>query len=83
MQNIENSDYESPKDLKTELRPYQKFGYQWLRTLADLGFGGILADDMGLGKTVQIIAFLLAKVCEAEAENKIIKALICLLYTSH
>ena len=76
MQNIENSDYESPKDLKTELRPYQKFGYQWLRTLADLGFGGILADDMGLGKTVQIIAFLLAKVCEAEAENKIIKALI-------
>ena len=23
MQNIENSDYESPKDLKTELRPYQ------------------------------------------------------------
>lgn len=76
MNNIENSDYELPVDLKTELRPYQKFGYQWLRTLDNLGFGGILADDMGLGKTVQIITFLLAKAKEAQTENKIIKALI-------
>lgn len=76
MKNIENSDFELPSDLKTELRPYQKFGYQWLRTLDNLGFGGILADDMGLGKTVQIITFLLAKAKEAQAENKIIKALI-------
>lgn len=76
MNNIENSDFELPIDLKTELRPYQKFGYQWLRTLDNLGFGGILADDMGLGKTVQIITFLLAKAKEAQADNKIIKALI-------
>ncbi len=40
------------------LRDYQKEGYQWLRTLHDFGFNGILADDMGLGKTLQIIALL-------------------------
>jgi len=41
--------------LRTELRPYQKRGVQWLWTLYGLGFGGCLADDMGLGKTVQVI----------------------------
>lgn len=40
------------------LRDYQKEGYQWLRTLYELGFNGILADDMGLGKTLQVIALL-------------------------
>lgn len=40
------------------LRDYQKEGYQWLRTLHDFGFNGILADDMGLGKTLQVIALL-------------------------
>lgn len=40
------------------LRDYQKTGYQWLQTLSDYGFGGILADDMGLGKTLQVIALL-------------------------
>ena len=30
-----------------------------MKTLDELGFGGILADDMGLGKTVQVIALLL------------------------
>lgn len=40
------------------LRPYQKIGFQWLKTLESYGFGGILADEMGLGKTLQVIAFL-------------------------
>ena len=40
------------------MRDYQKEGYQWLRTLYELGFNGILADDMGLGKTLQVIALL-------------------------
>ncbi len=44
--------------LTVELRPYQKRGYAWLRTLDRLGMGGILADDMGLGKTIQMIALL-------------------------
>ena len=49
-----------PESLRDTLRGYQATGYRWLRTMEELGFGGILADDMGLGKTVQIIALLLA-----------------------
>ncbi|MBE6778676.1 MAG: hypothetical protein E7541_04730 [Ruminococcaceae bacterium] len=52
--------YPVPDSLRPVLRPYQKSGYRWLRTMEELGFGGILADDMGLGKTVQVIALLLA-----------------------
>jgi len=47
------------KDLKTELRPYQKEGVRWLRFAASLRLGACLADDMGLGKTVQVLALLL------------------------
>ncbi len=53
-------DYPVPQTLCGELREYQVTGYRWLRTMEELGFGGILADDMGLGKTVQVIALLLA-----------------------
>ncbi len=55
---VEESDYIVPKHLESILRPYQKTGFQWLKTLESCGFGGILADEMGLGKTVQVIAFL-------------------------
>ncbi|OBR64264.1 hypothetical protein A7K91_12085 [Paenibacillus oryzae] len=53
-------DFPLPQELQTELRSYQKYGYQWMKTLAFYGFGGILADEMGLGKTVQSIAFILS-----------------------
>ncbi len=53
-------DFPLPEELQTELRSYQKYGYQWMKTLAFYGFGGILADEMGLGKTVQSIAFILS-----------------------
>jgi SNF2 family DNA or RNA helicase len=46
--------------LKTQLRPYQSAGVNWLWLLSQLGLGACLADDMGLGKTMQIIALLLA-----------------------
>lgn len=58
--NVEDCDFEVPDSLCADLRPYQKFGFQWMCTLDKLGFGGILADDMGLGKTIQAIAFLMA-----------------------
>lgn len=51
--------YQIPKELERVLRPYQKIGFNWLKTLDRYKFGGILADDMGLGKTIQIIALLL------------------------
>lgn len=50
--------YVLPDGLNAHLREYQTEGYQWACSLAELGFGGILADDMGLGKTLQMIAYL-------------------------
>jgi non-specific serine/threonine protein kinase len=47
-----------PAGFVGELRPYQKFGYDWLHFLREYGFGGCLADDMGVGKTIQALAFL-------------------------
>jgi superfamily II DNA or RNA helicase len=44
--------------LRTELRPYQKVGVEWLWTLRGLELGGCLADDMGLGKTIQVLGAL-------------------------
>ena len=52
------AEFEVPKALQPILRDYQKTGYKWLGSLANYGFGGILADDMGLGKTLQVIALL-------------------------
>ena len=57
----EDIEYNLPKGLTVELRNYQKFGFKWLKTLANYGFGGILADEMGLGKTIQMISFLLSE----------------------
>ncbi|MFA6008453.1 MAG: DEAD/DEAH box helicase [Desulfobacteraceae bacterium] len=50
--------YSVPKDLENVLRPYQVLGFNWLRTLKDLGLNGILADDMGLGKSVQVLTLI-------------------------
>jgi superfamily II DNA or RNA helicase len=60
MRNPDNLDFPVPPHLAPVLRDYQKFGFQWLKTLAHYRFGGILADDMGLGKTVQSIAFIVS-----------------------
>ena len=59
--NFHDSEYlnfKLPYGLSSVLREYQKAGFNWLKTLAHYGFGGILADDMGLGKTLQIISVL-------------------------
>ena len=57
----DNLETMEPQSLAPILREYQRFGFQWMKTLAHYGFGGILADDMGLGKTLQSIAFLLSE----------------------
>ena len=54
-----DEEIEIPSELESVLRPYQKIGFKWLKTLDDFKFGGILADDMGLGKTLQAISLLL------------------------
>lgn len=60
--------FKVPANLENILREYQKHGYQWMKTLASYGFGGILADDMGLGKTIQSIAFISSEL--EEIRNK-------------
>ena len=55
---IRDSDYEIPVSLEDTLRPYQAYGFKWLKTLEAAGFGGILADEMGLGKTLQMICVI-------------------------
>lgn len=56
-----DGEFEIPLTLQNVLRDYQKTGFQWLKTLASYGLGGILADDMGLGKTLQVLAFILSE----------------------
>ncbi|MDF2504839.1 DEAD/DEAH box helicase [Clostridium sp.] len=57
---INSLSFKEPKELKGDLREYQRVGYNWFKTLDYLGFGGILGDEMGLGKTFQAITFLLS-----------------------
>ena len=56
----ETNEFAIPDEMEGILRPYQKQGFRWLKTLDHYGFGGILADDMGLGKTIQMISFLMS-----------------------
>lgn len=63
--------YKLPSSVKAELRPYQMEGYQWLKTLEELNFGGCLADDMGLGKTLQVLS-LLADLAERKAGTSLV-----------
>lgn len=80
MKTVEDSDFELPVSLTKVLRSYQKKGFLWLKTLAQNGFGGILADDMGLGKTLQVIAFLLSASEEGERRRSLIVAPASLVY---
>jgi hypothetical protein len=47
-----------PANVKADLRPYQKDGFNFLCHLTEMKLGGILADDMGLGKTLQTLTWL-------------------------
>ncbi|MCT2534694.1 DEAD/DEAH box helicase [Aquibacillus koreensis] len=61
LKNPEELEFDVPDSLQAELRDYQYFGFQWLKTLKYYRLGGILADDMGLGKTLQCIAYILSE----------------------
>ncbi len=77
---VSDSDFEVPVSLEKVLRPYQAYGFKWLRTLAEYGFGGILADDMGLGKTLQMIAVLLFAKEKGEADPSLVVCPASLVY---
>ncbi|QOY35132.1 SNF2 helicase associated domain-containing protein [Anaerobacillus isosaccharinicus] len=62
--------FEVPESLKLTLRDYQIHGFKWMKQLASLGFGGILADDMGLGKTLQSITFIVSALPEIREKKQ-------------
>jgi hypothetical protein len=65
---IETVEVVPPASLRTELKPHQKVGLEWLATAQSAGLPGVLlADDMGLGKTLQAIAFMAWRRAEVEA----------------
>lgn len=77
LDNIEHTNISLPKQLGNVLRPYQKTGYEWLRTLDLYKLGGILADDMGLGKTLQLISLILAYKEETSTASVDVDTLDC------
>ncbi len=77
---VRDSDYELPDSLVLVMRPYQTYGYKWIRTLAGCGFGGILADEMGLGKTLQTITAILAEKNEGAVGTSLIICPASLVY---
>ena len=67
---VRDAEYEVPEGLENVLRAYQVYGFKWLKTLQEAGFGGILADEMGLGKTVQMISLFQADRDEETSRKK-------------
>ena len=63
-----------PPEFRGELRPYQREGLGWLRSLDQVGLSGCLADEMGLGKTVQVLAYLLGRAAESEGRPSLVAA---------
>ena len=57
---IGDKKFKVPKEINGVLREYQVIGFKWMKTIEELGFGGILGDEMGLGKTIQAITFISA-----------------------
>ncbi len=56
-----------PDGLLPILRPYQRYGCQWLAHLCESGCHALLADEMGLGKTLQILSLLVSRPVEGKA----------------
>ena len=77
---VRDSELEPSEALREIMRPYQLYGFRWLATLADAGFGGILADEMGLGKTLQMLAFMDHQKSEGEKRPSLVVCPASLVY---
>lgn len=70
LRNPDSTGFDVPEQLESILRHYQKQGYQWMKTLAAHGLGGVLADDMGLGKTLQSISYITSVLPEIREKKR-------------
>ena len=52
---------ESPPEVASFLRPYQRRGVEWMHHLCEVDCHGLLADEMGLGKTLQVLSLLASR----------------------
>lgn len=64
IKDYKDNHYEVPDSFENVLRDYQVDAFKWLKTLAEVKMGGILADDMGLGKTIEVISFLVSDIIQ-------------------
>jgi superfamily II DNA or RNA helicase len=64
--------YPLPDNFKANMREYQSYGYNWLRTVDEIKLGVCLADDMGLGKTIQTLALIQWLVNEGRGQTLIV-----------
>lgn len=69
-----------PVGVDAKLRNYQLEGFNWLKKLSYLGFGGILADEMGLGKTLQVISLLASEYAAKKELTSLIITPASLIY---
>ena len=79
-QTIRDSDFEVSEALSDVMRPYQAYGFRWLSTLNQSGFGGILADEMGLGKTLQMLSLIQAQRDDGETKPALVICPASLVY---
>jgi superfamily II DNA or RNA helicase len=68
--------FDPERDLRAQLRGYQREGVRWLWFMTRLGLGACLADDMGLGKTIQTLALLLQLKRETPAQQTSLPSLL-------
>ena len=79
-QTIKDSDFDASEDLMEVFRPYQLYGFRWMATLSQAGFGGILADEMGLGKTLQALAYIQMQRDHGETKPSLVVCPASLVY---
>ena len=68
--------FDPERDLRAQLRGYQREGVRWLWFMTRLGLGACLADDMGLGKTIQTLALLLQFKRETAGTQTVVPSLL-------
>ncbi|KAH8804599.1 SNF2 family N-terminal domain-containing protein [Xylogone sp. PMI_703] len=61
MPKIESLQWEQPKNISRQLKPFQLEGVAWMRAMEKTEWGGgLLGDEMGMGKTIQAVSLIMS-----------------------